>query len=409
VQLAQANGGAAQATILGHGGRVPAAMAAFANGAMAHALDYEDALDVAPLHPNASLVPAVLALAQARAPVSGHDLLAAIAIGCEASCRVALALRQPLEQGGWYPPPILGAFGAVTGAAMLLRLTPAQLTDAWSLLLLQNSCPGEIKYSADTVLRAVREAFPAQAAVNAALLAEAGIKGFAAPLEGEAGFYRLFAGGHYEAATLLERREHWYIEALSFKPWPCCRGTHAGVELVLSLQAQHGLHWRDIADLLIEGCDVQRMLAEPLPRKRAPLTAIDAKFSLPFTVATALVKGEVTLDHFTAAALRDPQVLALAQRIHFTQRADWGRDRATAGAVMIQLADGRRFGVETLQPLGHPSRPLDDARLVAKFIDCAGRAATPLVRDRAAAAATALLQLQPDGDVAMALACLATA
>ena len=193
IELARTAKGSPEADVLGTGLRAPASLAALANGAMAHALDYEDALDGAPLHPNASLVPAVLALAQAQAqshaqvPVSGADLLVAIATGCEISCRLASSLRQPLEQGGWYPPPILGAFGAVAGAARLLRLAPGQVCDAWSLLLLQNSCAGEIKNGADTVIRAVREAFPAQAAVQCVQLAKAGIKGFSAPLEGQAG------------------------------------------------------------------------------------------------------------------------------------------------------------------------------------------------------------------------------
>ena len=118
-------GGAGAASVLGTTIATRAPLAALANGAMAHALDYEDALDGAPLHPNASLVPAVLALAQAHRPVEGRALLAAIAIGCEVSCRIALCLRQRLEDGGWYPPPILGAFGAVAGAARVRGLFAA--------------------------------------------------------------------------------------------------------------------------------------------------------------------------------------------------------------------------------------------------------------------------------------------
>ena len=204
IDLARAQQGIAESSVLGTGWRVPAACAALANGAMAHALDYEDAFDAAPVHPNAALIPAVLALAQSRAPVSGRALITAVAVGCDFTCRLGLSLRRPLEEGGWYPPPILGAFGAVAGAASLLRLSPQQVRDAWSLVLLQNSCPGEIKYSAQSEVRAVREAFPAQAAVTSALLAEAGVRGFDEPFEGQAGFFRLFADGRYEPAQLLE-------------------------------------------------------------------------------------------------------------------------------------------------------------------------------------------------------------
>jgi len=96
IDFAQAQRGAPESTVLGTDARVPAAMAALANGALSHALDYEDAFDAAPVHPNASLIPAVLALAQSRA-LGGKELIAAIATGCDFACRLALSLRQPLE------------------------------------------------------------------------------------------------------------------------------------------------------------------------------------------------------------------------------------------------------------------------------------------------------------------------
>jgi 2-methylcitrate dehydratase PrpD len=392
-----AQGGPGPARVLGTKHKAPAALAALANGAMAHALDYEDAFDGAPLHPNASLVPAVIALAQAHPPVSGGELLAAIAIGCDVSCRIALSLRQRLEDGGWYPPPILGAFGAVAGAARILKLTPRQLLDAWSMLLLQNSCAGEIKHDRDTIIRAVREAFPAQVAVQVALLARGGVRGFDAPLEGRDGFFRLFAANHYDIDTLLfDLGQRWHIQALSFKPWPSCRGTHAAIECALQLRTQVGN--ADIREMQIEGCEVHRMLAEPPERKRAPQTAIDAKFSLPFTVATAMATGGVGLDSFAAAGLRNEAVLQLARRTSFSLRPDWGIDQAVSGAVQVSLADGRVLRHEVLDPRGSPARPLADEELLAKFVDCAGRARQPLDPEPASELARRILDLSNDAD-----------
>ena len=400
IDLARAQQGVAESGVLGTALRVPAACAALANGAMAHALDYEDAFDAAPVHPDASLIPAVLALAQARAPVSGRQLITAVAVGCDFTCRLGLSLRRPLEDGGWYPPPILGAFGAVAGAANLLGLAPQQVRDAWSLVLLQNSCPGEIKYSAQSEVRAVREAFPAQAAVTSVLLAEAGVRGFDEPFEGTSGFFRLFAAGQYEPAELLDRLgSRWYIDELSFKPWPSCRGTHAAIEAALRLRAGAGFDLRQVERITVEGGIVHVMLAEPAARKRAPATAIDAKFSLPFTVATALLRGKVTLDSFTASALEDPEVLAVAARVEFLQRADWGRGQAVCGAVALHLQGGRQQRIEIEVPQGSPARPLDDASLVAKFVDCAGRAAKPLASADAQVLARRLLDLAVEPDV----------
>ena len=382
------------APILGVGACTTPALAAFANGAMAHALDFEDTFDAAPCHPNAALLPAVLALAAARPDVSGRDLLAAIAIGCDLVCRLALALKRPMEEGGWYPPPILGAFGAVAAAARLCRLDTRQVLDAFSLILCQISTPGEIKHSPDTVLRAVRDAFPAQAAVQAALLAASGVRGFDAPFEGEGGFYRLFAGGSFDRAALEGGLgEHFWIERLTFKRWPACRGTHAYIEAVQRLGADRRLTARDVIEIVATGGPVQRMLAEPADRKAAPATAIDAKFSIPYAIAATMLDGDVGLDSFTPASLLRDEVRRLGARVRFEQAPDWGRGQAASGAVRVVFADDSQRESIVLTALGHPDRPLDDAALVAKFVACAGRAKRPITEPDARDLATTVLSI----------------
>jgi 2-methylcitrate dehydratase PrpD len=377
VELARAQGGAPQASILGSWERVNASSAALANGAMAHALDFEDAFDAAPTHPNASLIPAALAIAQSQPGISGQDFILAMAVGCDVSCRMALSVGDALERSPWYPPTIVSALGAVTATAKLMNLGEAQIKDALSLLLCQLGVAGEIKHSQDTVLRAVREAFPAQTAVTAASLAARGVRGFEAPLEGRGGFFKLFANGMFDETKLCaDLGKRFYIDELSFKPWPCCRGTHPYIEAAQQLRAQHELDWRQIKSIRARIGPVQRMLSEPIERKRAPSTAIDAKFSIPFSVASAFIDTEVTLDSFATSKLNDANVLGLAQKVDFDFR-EHGMT-ATNGALEVELADGERFTAEIAQALGHPSRPLDDARLKAKFIDCVKRAAKPM-------------------------------
>jgi 2-methylcitrate dehydratase PrpD len=404
VALARTMSGTGSASVLGHWDRLSAPAAAFANGAMAHALDYEDAFDAAPAHPNASLIPAALAVAQAVAPVSGERFLTAMAVGCDLACRLALSAGSGLEEGGWYPPPIFGAFGAVAAAAHLLRLEPREVTDAISLLLCQLGCPGEIKYADGSPVRAIREAFPAQAAVIAALLAKQGIQGFPEPLEGRGGFFRSFANGRYEAAPLLDALgTRYHGERLSFKRWPCCRGTHAYIHAAQELRRQHGFEWRDIASIRLTTGVVQRMLSEPVERKRAPVGAIDAKFSLQFTVASALIQPEVTLESFLPRALTDPDTLALAARVVCEPRSDWGPEHAAAGAVTIELRNSARLEYEVARAPGHPDCPLDLAALRAKFIDCATRSARPLSQKQAEELCARVLTLAGEADVGSAL------
>lgn len=397
-------GGPGRASILGRGVTTSASLAALANGAMAHALDFEDAFDAAPSHPNASLLPAVLAVLQSGAPVSGRDLLGAIAIGCDLVCRLGLSLRREMEAGGWYPPPILGVFGATAAAARLQRLTARQTLDALSLALCQASCPGEIKYSRDTVIRAVREALPAEAAVRATALAASGVRGFDAPFEGKGGFFRLYADGQYEAADILDGLgERFWIEQLSFKKWPACRGTHAYIEAVQLLRAAHGFAPEDVASIVATGGEVQVMLVEPAASKRAPATAIDAKFSIPFTIAAALIDDEVTLDSYDEASLSDPRKLAQADKVRFERHPEWGRERAASGALAIILHDGTRLEHQIDMAAGHVSRPIDDAALEEKFFDCARRAHHALTAEAAGALAAAIWSLDAAPDAARAL------
>lgn len=399
-EYARARGGKPEARILGFHDYVAADQAALVNGAMAHALDYEDAFDVVPLHPNASLLPAALASAELHG-CSGREFLAAVALGCDLVCRLGLSLRQQMETYGWYPPPILGAFGATLAAARIARLSARQLCDAWSMLLCQNSCPGEIKYSPEATLRAVREAFPAQAAVMCVQLAARGVRGFDAPLEGKAGFYCLFAGGEYDESVLLPGAgQPFWIEQLSFKRWPTCRGTHAFIEAAQLMQRTERVDPRRIESFVCVGGETQRMLAEPKETKQAPRTLIDAKFSLPFVVAMALTHPEIDLESFSSSALADVGALELAARSEFRCEPPWDAERAAGGKLLLRLRSGRTLEREVARAVGEPGRPLSDALLCGKFVDCAAHAAVPLTPERAYRLAERLLNLEKEAAIA---------
>jgi 2-methylcitrate dehydratase PrpD len=399
LRLARDSGPGGRCTVFGLDDRVQATQAAFANGALAHALDFEDAYDSAPVHPNASAIPAGIALAQAHGPIHGRELVTAVAIGCDLVCRVALSLRRRLEDGGWYPPTLIGGLGAAAVAARLLQLPPERVRDALSLALCQVTAPGAIKHSARSTLRAVREAFPAQAAVTSALLARDGVTGFDEPLEGQDAFYALYAGSEYEPAVVLDGlgRDN-LTEQLSFKPWPACRGTHAYIQIALELKRRHAFGADAIAGITVATGPSQQMLIDPLARKREPQTAIDAKFSIPYCVAIALVRERVDLRDFDDAARRDPAVLDLAGRIMPAPRTDWTAADATRGALTISLKDGRRFSGAADAPLGSPAAALSDAALIEKFVRCCAHAARPLESADAVAAAEQILGIDEAAD-----------
>ena len=375
VNLAIAAGGKKESTIIGFGVKVPAFMAAFANGSMSHALDFEDAHDGALVHSNAATIPAALAVAEAMGSVNGKEFLAAIVLGSDLVCRLGLALNEDLLEYGWYMPPILGAFGATTAVSKLLNLTEGQVLDAFSLTLCQATCSAELTHSTHSVVRSIRDAFSTKAGVLSALLAKKGVSGFNQPIEGRAGLFNLYARGNYDPLMLTKGLGKTFEGAnVSFKPWPSCRGTHPYIDAVLRILDSRRLKPGDVEEIKVVVSTVNKMLCEPLERKQKPLTAIDAKFSLPFVIATALLYGRVTLDHFTPQALSDEGVLKLARKVKYEVDTRLTRKEAMQGSLEIKTKKemlSKRVGF----PYGHPQNPISQDGLVAKFMDCAAHSA----------------------------------
>ena len=405
VQLAMATGGGCpESTILGYGDKVAAPMAALANGAMAHALDFEDAYDGAPAHPNAPVVAALLAEAEAMGGVSGQRFLTALAVGCDLVCRLALAIEVDVTKAGWYPPPIFGAYGATAAVASLRGLTPRQVLDAFSLTLCQATCSAEIKYSPQSAIRAVRDAFAAQAGVLSVRLALGGVMGFDHPMGGKAGVLKLYGGEQVNLDVLTGQLGQTFLgEGVSFKVWPACRGTHAFIEMALALRADPEFDLEAVEEFRASGGPLQQMLMEPRDVKLAPESAINAKFSIPYVLALALVRGRVTLDDFDEGSLHDPAILRIANRVTFERAPGWGHQVGNAGKLDVRLRDGGLIQRQVNPALGHPDHPVDQDTLVAKFKDCAARAIRRLAGSEADRWVQAVLNLETADDVAAAI------
>jgi 2-methylcitrate dehydratase PrpD len=371
------SGGKKESTILGFQAQVPAHMAAFANGAMAHALDFEDSHDLALVHPNAVTVPAALAMAESIGKVNGKDFIVCLAVGCDIVCRLGLAFDENPGEYGWYIPPILGSFGATAAAGKLLNLDETGILDAFSLTLCQSTCSAELRYSPRSDIRSVRDAFAAKAGVLAARLAQKGVKGFDHPFEGKAGLFSLYSNGKYDGTRLIEGLGKRFEGAnISFKPWPACRGTHTYIEAALHILKEHALNLNDIVDIRVIVSSFNRMLCEPEHLKKAPQTVIDAKFSIPFAVATALYNKEVGLEHFTPERLKDENVLQLAQKIRYDLDPSLGLRDATRGFLEIKAKDNKTYAERVDRAYGHPDNPVSETAVVAKFMSCADKAKT---------------------------------
>jgi 2-methylcitrate dehydratase PrpD len=369
------------ATVIGFGFKAAPAMAAFANGAMAHALDYEDTFDLALVHPNAAVVPAALAIAESDSDITGAELAVAIALGADLTCRLGLSIEGH-ERRGLGARFLCGAFGATAASGKLLGLSEEQLLHAFALVMFQAGFAGEAMTYAPSHMRAVREAFAAKAGVIAAQLAKRGLRAFDRPFDGKQGFFSLYTDG-YEPAAFDGLGQEFLGAQVSFKPWPSCRGTHAYVEAALALASEHR-----IAAEMIERAETVvspffRALSEPPERKRRPETAIDAKFSIPYTLAVALHDGDVGLSAYRAERIEDQALHAMADRIEHRIEESWTTQKATRGILSLHLRDGRSYTKSVTTPLGHPANPMSDEALRRKFMTNAGYARVPLAPGQA--------------------------
>lgn len=379
--------------LIGFTGSSTPALAALANGALAHQLDFGDTFDAGPAHPNAALVPALLALADARPELAFGEFLVAMAAGSDLACRLSIAAPRPYEEGGWYPPPLVNLIATAAACARFIGLDADAIRHAMGLALLQGSFPSEIKYDATSPIRGVREGLVARAAVEAAVLAEAGATAFAEPLEGRAGFFAIYGGGAPRDTLLDGLGETFLGDQVSFKPWPACRGTHPYIEAALVLRER--VDPARVVRIEAETGPIQEMLIRPQPVKAEPGRAIEAKFSIPYTVAAALIDGAVTLDSFAAARIADPATRALAHKVVERRNPDWGRSEAASGSLTMIFDDGTTVSHRVMLAAGHPDRPMDDESLVAKFVDCAAHAAQAIDADAARALAAHILTRLP--------------
>ncbi|WP_250452522.1 MmgE/PrpD family protein [Caballeronia sp. ATUFL_M2_KS44] len=392
--LARASGGHRHSVLLDSGVRVPATAAALANGALAHAVDFEDTHDGAVLHPNASVIPAAMAVSGMLAGASGKDLLTAIAVGADVVCRLGLALKVNPHDKGWYHPPMLGAFGAAAAAASMLRLTQEQVVAAFSLAMSQSVLTSQFESDAASSIRAVRDGFAAQAGVVAALLARDGVNGFAQPFEGSAGWFAMYADGQFDGDcirhALGERFEGAYV---GYKLWPSCRGTYPFIEAALRLR-EEGVSPERVAQIELTASPLTEMLCEPFEQKQRPATAIDAKFSIPFTTAAALITGQVGLDTFATERLNDSRLLSLTKKMSY--RIDTSRDfkAALTGTVRVVAMDGGTSSVTVERPRGSVESPMTETELREKFYDCCSYHAVPMTRPEAQRIANTVLNVR---------------
>lgn len=397
-------GGAAQADMFVFGGKFPAHHAAWVNGGMSHARDYDDTHDAAILHAGVTAVPAAIAAGQLRGKLSGAELIAAVAAGLEVTCRLGVAIKVDIVESGFIYTSLLGYFGATAAAGRALGLTEDEMLNAFGIVY--SSVAGNHQVTRDaSLMKRLQPGLAAQAAVLAVQLAKRGIRGAQGVFEGADGFFRVYLRGRVDRDVVTEGLGKRYeLLNLSYKPYPCCRDVHSAVDAVLQLRAKAPRPASDIQSIRVgtTGPGYQ-MVCVPEHVRLAPRTIVEAQFSIPYTVAASWIDGPLGMKHFTDEGLQRADILELASRVRPYVDAEidreWSRFVPPA-RVIVEFRDGQTVESRVNYPKGHPKNMMTEAEFAAKTMDCATYLAKPLPADTAARLIATVGRLDTIDDIA---------
>jgi len=386
--------------VWGSGDRTAAPFAAFANASFAQALEFDDTHNESIVHMSSPSVAAALALAETRT-VHGRDLILAIAIGNEIACRVGSVSPGSFHRRGFHPTGLFSPFGIAYATGRLLGLDEQALACAAGIA--GSTAAGLLECWVDgTQSKFMHSGFAAQNGLAAALLAGAGATGPARVFEGRFG---LFASHLQDPAVVKNFARiaeglgtRWDSRNSSFKPFPAAHVLHPYIDLVLRLRAQHGLRPEQVASI---ECPVAEfnvsIVCEPVAEKTAPATEAHCRVCLQYTLAEALVRGELGRTAYADASRTDPEILALARRVTYRVDPSFPPPGRFKGAVTITLLDGRVFSEVEEYNRGSAENPMTAAELRAKFDDNAGSVLDAAARDRLAAAVSAVDSMDDAG------------
>ena len=373
--------------------------AALANGAAAHALDFDDQHDPARVHTSCVVAPTLLAAAEDGGPVSGRDFLLAMAIGAELHARLGLTCYDSLGKG-WHPTMIFGTLAASIAAGRLLRLNLDGLTNALGMAFHQAS--GSAQSMRDGVLsKRLGAGFAARNAVVAAFLAADGLTGTRRTLEGNAGLFALYERGDVKVEHLTNGLgTAWRTQEYSLKPYPCCRCNHTAIELGTRLH-RDGVRTEDVERIEIGMGNVNWLtVGEPYDAARDSI--VHAQFNAAYTFARALQDGKVDLSTFVRPAITDPRIAALTRVTSVVSDPAIDPTAIEPARVKITMKSGRVLEAASSTIKGSPANPMTAAERLSKFRGCLefGLGATAAQADRLA---ETIDGLENAGDAARAI------
>jgi len=340
--------------------------AALINGAASHSVEFDDIYRDAGYHPGSPIIAAALAAAQATG-ASGELFLRAVIVGYEISTRIGESVM-PSHYKFWHTTGTIGSFGTAAAVATILKLNATQIAHA--LATVATMAAGlQQAYRMQAMSKPIHSGHAAEVGALAAMAAAKGVTGATDILEGEVGFGNAMSTGADWSKATRDLGTRYNIVVMTFKNHGCCGHTFAPIDGALHLQKTHGFKWSDIKRLKI----ATYKAGTDIVNNANPEGDYQAKFSVQYVTAHALVHGSVRLVAFSEERMKDPNVRALLSKIEVVADPELSKNypNQRAAHVEIELNDGTLHKYFQPTRKGDPEMPLTDDELNEKYFELA--------------------------------------
>jgi 2-methylcitrate dehydratase PrpD len=351
-------GGNRESTVIGTSTVTSCLNAALANGVAGHSVEFDDLNEDAIIHPAAPVIPAALALAE-RDHLGGRRFITAVVLGYEVEVRVGEAVN-PSHYRHWHTTATCGTFGAAAAAASLLELGKEETAHAFGIASTQAA---GLVQAFGTMSKPLNAGKAAMNGVLAALLAKKGLDGPSDPF-GRDGY--LAASSNRPALSELTKGlgDHFKIMETVFKRHASCGHTHGALDALLEMSRKYGFGPEDVKEIVI---GTYPTAVELVGKSDQPKTASEARFSLPYCAAAAMIDGKVGLEEFSSEKLGDLALLKLSKKVRVYADTEFAESRLGPARVKVVTVDGKERVGRVDTPRGYPANPLSERELEAKF------------------------------------------
>lgn len=333
------------------------------SGTAGHALDFDDVSWGMDGHPSVTLVPPILAIGQ-REDSTGQEMIEAYIAGFETECYLATPISPEHYEAGWHATSTLGTFGAAAAVSTLLDHSEQETIHALNIAA---SMAAGLKQNFGSMTKPLHVGQAARSGTLAALLAGEGFTADEDPFTGSGGFFELYGGdAEYAGNSLWPLGEQWALEehGIHVKQYPCCYFAHTSIAATLAITRATDLTPDDLQAIRVSA---SQGAADALKHDE-PKTGLEAKFSMPFTVAQAVVHESVDLSTFEEPRLSDYTVSKLMEKVSLTvdDELEYDSHQAT-----VELETSGESFEETVEDApGAHSNPLSEEALRDKFDMC---------------------------------------